>query len=278
MQENFIPRVFKFQGFKTTEIKEWLSKGYIEISLKPEKDMKCFRCGSQLKTLSSTYPMNVRHLNVFFQKCILKFKRRKGYCPSCNKERSEEIEFLSDSSPHITKDFAWFLFRLCEISSVTKAAELTEVDPMLAYRIDYKILLKLIAGYKIPVVRRISVDEVYARRKKKKGENRSDLFMTVITDLKTHKAIYVSQGRRKEALDEFFILLGIDACRKIKVVACDQYDGYRLSVEQYCPNAVVIWDRFHLMQNFNEAVNEATIAVEDLLAGRKHGFLRSASQ
>jgi len=29
------------------------------------------------------------------------------------------------------------------------------------------------------------------------------------------------------------------------------------SVEKYCKNATVVWDRFHLVKNFNEAVNEA---------------------
>lgn len=71
----------------------------------------------------------------------------------------------------------------------------------------------------------ISVDEVYARKTKLEEETRSDLFFTVISDLKTRKVIWVSQGRSKEALDEFFILLGKNACKKIKVVATDQFTG-----------------------------------------------------
>jgi hypothetical protein len=61
-------------------------------------------------------------------------------------------------------------------------------------------------GYKIPKVTHISVDEVYARsnKQKKPGETRDDLFLTVIIDLRTHKAIWVSKSRRQEALDEFF--------------------------------------------------------------------------
>ena len=54
------------------------------------------------------------------------------------------------------------------------------------------------------------MDEVYARGKKqqKEGETRDDLFLTVVVDLKTHKVIWVSQSRRKEALDAFFEILG----------------------------------------------------------------------
>jgi len=98
---------------------------------------------------------------------------------------------------------------------------------MLCYRVDYRILSRLLAHYKIPRVTKLSVDEVYVRSKKQDKETRDDLFFTIITDLKTHKVIYVSQSRRQEALDNFFILLGEEACKKIEVVACDQHEAYK---------------------------------------------------
>jgi hypothetical protein len=100
---------------------------------------------------------------------------------------------------------------------------------------------------------RISVDEVYARSpvQLKDGETREDLFLTVIIDHKTHKVIWVSQSRRKEALDTFFEMIGPEACQRIKVVTCDQHKGYAESVHQYCAHADLVWDRFHLVQSFD---------------------------
>lgn len=285
--KKFIPRIFQFQGFKTIDIKEWLSKGIIELCLTPEQDMKCFKCMTWLEGLESRHKMKVRHLDVFGCLSILIFYRRKGFCSKCRKYRSEYIEFLSENSPHVTKEFAWFVSRLCEIASVSNSANITGIDKMLAYRIDHRILIRLLGKFRIPKVTKIAVDEVYARRKKKEAETRDDLFLTIITDLNTHKVIFVSHSRRKEALDRFFILLGKEACSKIKVVACDQHEAYKLSVEQHCKNAVVVWDRFHLMQNFNEAVNEARKTLfskkfPDEVKRRLHGryrfiFLKRAS-
>ena len=65
---------------------------------------------------------------------------------------------------------------------------------------------------------------------KKRGETRDDLFLTVVVDIRTRKVIWVSQSRRKEALDTFFKILGQDQCRQIKVVATDQHEGYSASV------------------------------------------------
>jgi transposase len=129
---------------------------------------------------------------------------------------------------------------------------------MACYKVDKHILLRLLQGYKIPKVTQIAVDEVYARGPKqlKEGETRDDLFLTVIVDISTRKVIWVSKSRRKEALDDFFKVLGAEGCKQIKVVATDQHDGYSASVSEYCPNAKVVWDRFHLVQKFNEALNE----------------------
>ena len=40
------------------------------------------------------------------------------------------------------------------------------------------------------------------------------------------------------------------------MVTCDQHRGYGESVAEHCPNADLVWDRFHLVQSFNEALNE----------------------
>jgi len=120
---------------------------------------------------------------------------------------------------------------------------------------DFKRMKQMAQHYKIPSPEAISVDEVYARRTKKEGESRSDLFFTVISDLKTRKVIWVSEGRSKEALDQFFILIGESGCKKIKVVATDQFQGYRASVKEHCPQAKLVWDRFHIMQNFEKALD-----------------------
>jgi transposase len=115
----------------------------------------------------------------------------------------------------------------------------------------------MLRHYKIPEVTHIAVDEVYARSKKKfKDEDRDERFFTVIIDLSTRRVIWVAESRKQKALDQFFQLIGPDACKKIEVVALDQYDGYARSVKRHCPGATIVWDKFHVLQNFEEAVNE----------------------
>jgi transposase len=257
----YIPYAFRnFQGYSVVDIKESIPAQKMEIILEKQPDHVCIcnRCGHRLGAMKDRYWVRARHLRVFNWQVTVAFWREKRWCENCQKVRSEMIDFICPTSPHITMELAWWISRLSEITSVLQVSKLESVDKGACYEVDYHILQALFQSYEIPKVTHIGVDEVYARGPKQleKGETRDDLFFTVIVDLRTHKVIWVSKSRRKGALDEFFKILGPDACKDIKVVATDQHDGYTAAVNEHCPNAVVVLDRFHLVKNFNDALNE----------------------
>lgn len=255
-----IPRFTRgFEGFDTIDFKEFLLDGYIEIHLrcKSEKPFNCHRCGVGLTQLRGKHKLRLETLPVLGLRCFVHLWRRKGHCPSCKKARSEHIDFISQASPHLTDDYSHWMGKMTEIAAVTRVAELLSQDSMTVWKIDFARLKHLLQNYKIPEVTHISVDEVYARKKPKyDGESRDRRFFTVITDLKTRRVIWVAESRSREALDQFYTLLGEDACQRIQVVAMDQHEGYAASTRSYCPQASIVWDRFHIMQNFEEAVND----------------------
>lgn len=257
----YIPQVFRsFQGFAIKDIKEWREQRRMEIILEstPGRDHFCCRCGCDLGAMDGRYWLRSHHMRVMGWTVVVCFWREKRYCPACNKIRSEAIDFICPTTPHVTEELAWWINRLTEITSVLAVSRLESIDKKTCYEVDKYILTRLLQGYTIPKVTEISVDEVYARGpvQLEEGETRDDLFMTVIVDIKTHKAIWVSKSRKREALDEFFKLIGEEACNDIRVVATDQHDDYAASVRDYCKNATLVWDRFHLMRNFEEAVND----------------------
>jgi len=257
----YVPAALRvFQGFDVIDLKEWRKDQRLEVQLKQseEREHRCWKCNSTLGAKHDQYRIRARHVRMMNWQVDIVFWREKRHCPACKKVRSEAIEFLCPTSPHVTMELAWWLNRLSEVTSVLAVSALESIDKETCYQVDKHILGRLLQGYRIPPVTHISVDEVYARsaRQMKEDECRDDLFLTVIVDLKTHKVIWVSQSRKKEALDEFFLLLGDKTRKKIEVVACDQHRGYSASVEEYCPQATIVWDRFHIVQQFNEALNE----------------------
>jgi transposase len=271
----YVPRCFNsFQGFSVKDIKEFATDRRMEIHLERDSHTPaiCNACGSSLGHYHDQYLMKVKHLRVFDWSVEVHFMRNKYKCTHCNKIRSEWIPWLCPTTPNLTMDFAWWLNRLTEITSVKQVSNLYSVDKMTCYKIDRHILQRLFQGYKIPDITHIGVDEVYARSplQKEDGETRDDLFFTVIVDLRTHKVIWVSKSRRKEALDTFFMMIGKEACEQIKVVATDQHEGYGKSVRENCPNASLVWDRFHLLQRFNDVLNDERKKEAERVKGREH--------
>lgn len=247
-------------NFEVTDVKEWISKGHIDIYFKKSQDhpnCTCSRCGTELKESHGKYSMKIQTMPIFNFKTYIHIWREKRFCPNCKKVRAEALEFISEETPHLTREYAWWLGRLCEISPVSRAAEFTGNDPMTMWRLDFARMKRQFQHYKIPDIKRISVDEVYARKRKYFAkESRDKRFFTIISDLDTRKVVWVSESRDKAALDEFFMIIGKDRCDQIEVVTGDQHDPYKASVNEYCPNAVFVWDRFHIMQTFETAVND----------------------
>ncbi len=252
-------------NYQIIDIKEWLKKGVIELYFEKENKlapMLCSVCGEILTAKRGSHKMNIKHLPLFNFECRLIFIREKADCPKCKKARSEYLDFLAKETPHLSRDYSWWLGRLTEISTVSRVAELTGNDQNTLWRIDYDRLVLMLQNYKIPPIKRISVDEVHARSKKRfSRENRNKQYFTVVSDLDTGRVIWVSDNREKEALDEFYKLIGSDRCKQIKVVAMDQFAGYKASTEEYCPKAKIVWDRFHLMRNFENALNDERLEI-----------------
>ncbi len=258
---NYLPYIFRnFPGYKVIDIKESIPRQHMQVWLESEPDRRrlCNQCGEGLGVKKDQYLVKAKHLKAFNWTVEICFYREKRHCDNCKKVRSEWVDFICPTSPHMTLELAWWINRLSEITTVLQVSKLESVDKMACYKVDKYILHRLLQGYEIPKVTHISVDEVYARssRQQKEEETRDDLFLTVIVDHRTHKVIWVSSSRRKEALDTFFEMLGREGCKQIKVVTCDQHRGYAESVQQYCPQADLVWDHFHLVQQFNEALND----------------------
>ena len=263
-----LPQMLEFRGYEINEMKPNLEEGKIDIYLqrKNDKDFNCAKCGSKLHSKRGTYALKLREMDLMGFKAFLHFFRLKGDCLNCKKARSEAVDFISAESPHITKGLAWWLGKLCEITAVSRAGEFVGEAKMTMWRVDLARMKRMFKQYAIPEVTDIAVDEVYVRNKPQPEESRDDRFFTIITDLKSRRVIWVEESRKKEALDRFFKKIGTARCASIRVVACDQFSGFRLSVAEFCPNATLVWDRFHIMKKFEEAVNETRKMIHEKLA------------
>jgi len=101
---------------------------------------------------------------------------------------------------------------------------------------------------KLKPIRWIGIDEV----SRKKGHH----YLTLVYDLERHHLLWVGDGRTEETLQGFFAWLGRRRSAHLKGVCMDMWRPYLNAVREHAPQAVVAFDRFHLVRHLNEAVDE----------------------
>ena len=68
--------------------------------------------------------------------------------------------------------------------------------------------------------------------------------------------IWSAPGRSRETLTEFFQLLGEDGCHRLKGICCDMWRPYIDVVQQYAPQATIVFDKFHIVSHLMKAVDQ----------------------
>jgi transposase len=94
----------------------------------------------------------------------------------------------------------------------------------------------------------LGIDEVSRR----KGHH----YLTVVYDLERGVLLWVGEDRTEETLTRFFAELGRRRSATIQVVCLDMWRPYLKAVRDHAANAQVLFDRFHLVQHLNRAVDE----------------------
>lgn len=97
-------------------------------------------------------------------------------------------------------------------------------------------------------LRILGIDEV----SRQKGQT----YFTLFYDLERGELLWVSEGRKEEAVMLFFAWLGPRRARALQAVVLDMWAPYRRVVEQQAPQAVIVFDRFHLIRHLNTAVDQ----------------------
>jgi len=107
----------------------------------------------------------------------------------------------------------------------------------------------------------VGLDEVSRR----KGQQ----YLTLVYDLERGRVVWVGKDRDEATLQRFFAWLGKRRARAIQVVCCDMWRPYLAAVRTAVPQATVVFDRFHLTQHCNQAVDEVRRATWRQLQGRE---------
>lgn len=247
-----IKKAINIPEYKITEIISESAKG-IHIRLEPYK-RKGFICSECRQVHKMGYHGKeetvVEDLGIFEKRAYLHVIKRRHICPVDNRTHVEEIPWLKKWS-RVTKRFAEEVGRLTAITTNQESGWFLGLDDESVYRIDKEILeekfkQKLVPA---PAALNISVDEVSYKKYHR--------YLTNVVDVDEKAVIWNDRGRKTEVLNRYYDDIGKEACERIDSVALDGAKTYISSTNKYAVNATIVYDKFHIMQKLNWAVDMA---------------------
>lgn len=154
-----------------------------------------------------------------------------------------------DRKSRITYRFAHMISGLCRYMSIDAVSKHLNLSWRTVKNIDKIYLEKTLPALdpaKLTDLKYIGVDEV-ARAK---GHD----YMTVIYNMCTGYLIGVEKGRTSDVFSSFLNRLSKEVRDKIEAVAMDMGPAYQKSVREMLPTADIVFDRFHVMQNYSKVI------------------------
>jgi transposase len=209
--------------------------------------LQCPRCGRRVQKIHEVIERTVRDLPCFEYTTTVIVELYRLRCPDCGL-KTEQMPQVPSKAPY-TKRFEDSVGRACESAAAAQVARHMDLPESTVRGIDLRYLERCEAERRRPVLRQIGVDEIYQGKK--------DKFLTVVCDLQTGEPLWFGRERKKETLDEFFRTeLNHRQRQRIEAACVDMWEPFRMSIEQWAPQCRIVYDKFHIMQHVNDAVDE----------------------
>jgi len=179
------------------------------------------------------------------KKAVLSILTRRNQCKECKSTWWPQAPF-ADGKQRMTKSFVRYALELLQFGTVKDVAVHLGVSWDVIKDLHKNYLKEKYANVSLENVTYISIDEFSIAKGHK--------YMTVISDLKSGHILHVVEGRKKSDIEPFLKMLKKKA-KKLRAVAMDMSLSYRQAFEEELPSVDIVFDKFHVMQLVNKAVD-----------------------
>ncbi len=243
--EKLISNLLGIPGWRVREVRLESETLAVEIDREAGAGYRCGGCGDKFLFCYDHEPTRlVRDFQVWGRACWLEFSPARVACPRCG-IRTEGPDWIR---LHQRQTFRYelYLAHLCDILPVLDVAQLEGMDKSTVYRIDRHWLQRRAETTPMPEVRRLGIDEIAIR----KGHR----YATVFYDLERRLVVGLVEGRAAKAVSRFFRRWGKRACKAIEAVCMDLWTPFMRVVRRYCPQATIVFDKFHVFTYLSTAI------------------------
>lgn len=250
MRDNDFTKILRWPGYrvyqqeideKAKTLKLWARRK------RGNRKLECSGCGRKFLEHHDVREREVRDLPWGEYRTTVVIEIYRVRCPDCG-VKVEKVPLLPSKAP-FSKRFEDAVGHACESASARQVARRFGLAESTIRAIDQRYLERWSTQRKREPLVQMGVDEIYLGKKTK--------FLTVVSNLETGEPLWFGQDRKRETLDEFFQTQLTKSQRLQVEAACiDMWAAFKASIEDWAPNCRIVYDKFHIMQHANKAIDE----------------------
>lgn len=209
----------------------------------------CPKDGGSVFCYDHTEEITWRHLNVFQHRCEITCRLPRGKCRQCGHIFRVRPPW-EGLSTHFTKEFEAFALLLMHQMPMSRVAKLVGETDTRLWRMLVRHVKAAYAEADFSSVCCVGVDEMSVR----KGHE----YISVFADLVRKRVLFATEGKDRETWMKFVEALEAHNGHRhsITQASMDMSKAYQAGVAENCRNAQVVFDKFHVIKNANEAVDK----------------------
>jgi transposase len=219
----------------------------IILDFKRGSRFNCPECGTENCTIHDTKERTWRHLDFFQHQAYLTARVPRITCTQCGVKQISVPWARKNTG--FTQLFEIMILNFAQFMAIEPLSVMVKVHMDSLWRILSHYIEKAHSGIDLTHVESVGIDEF----SKKSGHQ----YITVFGDLDESRVVYVSDGRKSDAVHQFADFLeqrGIDTFQ-IKEVCTDMWPAYLKGLHERFPRTILVFDRYHVMTMINHAVD-----------------------
>jgi len=244
---SFIRKGLRLKAHRVCRIHEEGERLVVEIEWIEGRRLMCGQCSRRTRKIHSRQAVREwRDLSMRDKNLVLRYAPRRIRCPACG-PRVEHLPW-ANRWQRVTRALSRSIATLSRVLSWQETAKHFGVDWKTVATVVKRAVEWGLDHRPWKTLRVIGIDEVSRR----KGQR----YLTLVYDLERGRLVWAGEDRDAETMRKFFAWLGPRRARSIEVVCCDMWAVYTDAVREKLPQALVVFDRFHVVQHLNRAVDE----------------------
>jgi len=208
--------------------------------------LRCPECGSHQVKRRGLVMRRFRTLPIGSKPVWIELAIQRVLCLICGVLRQVKVNFASWRRSY-TRAFERYALELSRHMTIKDVARHLGVSWDVIKDIQKRSLKRRFASPKLHKLKQIAIDEI--------SIGKGHRYLTIVLDLKSGAVVFVGEGKGTEALEPFWPRLKRQKVR-IEAVATDLSPAYISAVLTHLPNAVHVFDHFHIIKLYNEGLSD----------------------